>query len=61
VVKGIFLRLREGQAQSSFLVTTAVNEAARILPQITIDLKEHETAITVTVSRRKGNYVEPPS
>jgi len=47
VVKGILLRLKKRYAQSSPLVTTALNEAAPTLSQITADLKEHETAITV--------------
>jgi len=51
-VKGIFPRLGEGQAQSSPLVTTVVNEVAAILPQITLNLKEHETSMTVAADER---------
>ena len=52
VVKRIFLQLEEGHAQSPPLVTTASNEAATTLSQITADLKEHETAITVAADYR---------
>ena len=52
VVKGILLLLEEGHAQLSPLVTTALDGAALILSQITADLKEQETAITVAADCR---------
>ena len=52
MAKGIFLRLEEGHAQSSPLVTTALNEATTTVSPITADLKEHETAITVAADYR---------
>jgi len=58
-VKGILLRLEEGHAQLSPLVTTALDEAALILSQITADLKEHETAITVAADCRATMQAKP--
>jgi len=52
VVKGILLRLEEEHAQLSPLMTTALDEAALILSQITADLKETETAITAAADCR---------